>query len=318
MDSQALGVGSNELATEEVTVTAANLVTANSILVNDSNTAYTVEKLEAATTVSGVANTQYILRDADNNVVAASADGIAFSFAHTTNTITDDIATTNLGAAVSVSLAGGTTGINKITSGTITVVDGVSGSLDFKALSTVADSNIQLGSGTYTVTTVAASGRTDVNTANQILVNKETNEVVAVGNAAAASTTWKSLDGASTLMTTSGTLALNDTVTVTGSGGIDISSQTSADTAIDTIDTAIKSVSDERAKLGATQNRLEHTIKNLDTSSENLQAAESRIRDVDMAKEMMEFTKNNILQQAAQAMLAQANQAPQGVLQLLR
>jgi flagellin len=70
--------------------------------------------------------------------------------------------------------------------------------------------------------------------------------------------------------------------------------------------------------LGATQNRLEHTIKNLDNASENLQAAESRVRDVDMAKEMMELTKQNILQQASQAMLAQANQAPQGVLQLLR
>jgi flagellin len=70
--------------------------------------------------------------------------------------------------------------------------------------------------------------------------------------------------------------------------------------------------------LGAYQNRLEHTINNLNTSSENLTAAESRIRDVDMAKEMMTQTKNSILSQAAQAMLAQANQAPQGVLQLLR
>ncbi|HHU74272.1 MAG TPA: flagellin, partial [Clostridiales bacterium] len=87
---------------------------------------------------------------------------------------------------------------------------------------------------------------------------------------------------------------------------------------IASLDEAIKSVSDERAKPGANQNRLEHTIKNLDNTSENLQAAESRIRDVDMAKEMMEFTKNSILQQAAQSMLAQANQAPQGVLQLLR
>ena len=87
---------------------------------------------------------------------------------------------------------------------------------------------------------------------------------------------------------------------------------------ITTINTALGKVSTERAKLGAVQNRLEHTIKNLDTSSENLQASESRIRDVDMAKEMMEFTKNNILQQAAQSMLAQANQQPQGVLQLLR
>ena len=91
-----------------------------------------------------------------------------------------------------------------------------------------------------------------------------------------------------------------------------------ASKAITTINKAIESVSAERSKLGAMQNRLNHSIKNLDTSAENLQAAESRIRDADMAKEMMEFTKNNILQQAATAMLAQANAAPQGVLQLLR
>lgn len=97
-----------------------------------------------------------------------------------------------------------------------------------------------------------------------------------------------------------------------------VGSQLQASVAINVIDDATIKVSAERSKLGAVQNRLEHTIKNLDTASENLQASESRIRDVDMAKEMMEFTKNNILQQAAQAMLAQANQAPQGVLQLLR
>lgn len=101
--------------------------------------------------------------------------------------------------------------------------------------------------------------------------------------------------------------------------GIDISSSADAATnAISTIDQAIKTVSSERSKLGAYQNRLEHTINNLSTSSENLTAAESRIRDVDMAKEMMEQTKDSILAQAAQAMLAQANQQPQGVLQLLR
>ncbi|APJ10514.1 flagellin Hag [Bacillus safensis] len=84
------------------------------------------------------------------------------------------------------------------------------------------------------------------------------------------------------------------------------------------VDGAIKQVSAQRSKLGAVQNRLEHTINNLGASSENLTAAESRIRDVDMAKEMSEFTKNNILSQASQAMLAQANQQPQNVLQLLR
>jgi flagellin len=99
---------------------------------------------------------------------------------------------------------------------------------------------------------------------------------------------------------------------------IDISSKFGAQVAIETVNNALEKVSTQRSALGAMQNRLEHTIKNLDTSAENLQASESRIRDVDMAKEMMEFTKQNILQQAAQAMLAQANQAPQGVLQLLR
>ncbi|MFB0634263.1 flagellin Hag [Bacillus rugosus] len=84
------------------------------------------------------------------------------------------------------------------------------------------------------------------------------------------------------------------------------------------VDDAINTVSTQRSKLGAVQNRLEHTINNLGASGENLTAAESRIRDVDMAKEMSEFTKNNILSQASQAMLAQANQQPQNVLQLLR
>ena len=99
---------------------------------------------------------------------------------------------------------------------------------------------------------------------------------------------------------------------------INVSSATSAQASISAINKAIEVVSAQRSKLGAFQNRLEHTINNLGASQENLTAAESRIRDVDMAKEMMEFTKNNILSQAAQAMLAQANQQPQGVLQLLR
>ena len=99
--------------------------------------------------------------------------------------------------------------------------------------------------------------------------------------------------------------------------GITITDQASADSAITTINDAIEKVSAERSKLGAYQNRLEHTIANLGTSAENLQAAESRIRDLDMAEEIMAITKNNILQQAATAMLAQANMAPQSVLQLL-
>ncbi len=106
--------------------------------------------------------------------------------------------------------------------------------------------------------------------------------------------------------------------TAIGVDTIDISTKWGAATAIETVNNAITQVSSQRSSLGAVQNRLEHTINNLDTSSENLQASESRIRDVDMAKEMTEFTKNNILTQAAQAMLAQANQQPQSVLQLLQ
>lgn len=105
--------------------------------------------------------------------------------------------------------------------------------------------------------------------------------------------------------------------TATGSA-LDVSNHENAKSAITAFDKAINTVSTERAKLGAFQNRLEHTIANVDTSAENLQAAESRVRDVDMAKEMLNFSKANILSQASQAMLAQAKQAPQGVLQLLR
>lgn len=113
-------------------------------------------------------------------------------------------------------------------------------------------------------------------------------------------------------------LQLNATLSVKADGGIDVSTQVAGDAAIATIDDAIKTVSAERSKLGATQNRLDHTINNLTATAENLTEAESRIRDVDMAEEMMQFTKNNILSQAATSMLAQANQMPQSVLQLLQ
>jgi flagellin len=102
-----------------------------------------------------------------------------------------------------------------------------------------------------------------------------------------------------------------------GVDGLSVSGQASADSGIAIIDSAIESVSTQRSSLGAIQNRLEHTINNLSASEENLTAANSRIKDVDMAKEMMNMSKQQILSQAGTAMLAQANQMPQGVLQLL-
>ncbi|MDF1605955.1 flagellin [Nocardioides sp. YIM 152315] len=103
-----------------------------------------------------------------------------------------------------------------------------------------------------------------------------------------------------------------------GVNGVDLKTQTGANAAITSIDSAIKAVSTSRANLGALQNRFEHTINNLNVTQENLSASESRIRDTDMASEMMNFTRSQILSQAGTAMLAQANQAPQGVLSLLR
>ena len=128
---------------------------------------------------------------------------------------------------------------------------------------------------------------------------------------------------------TADTLAIGQDLTLAASGGagvistdisaIDLSTDNAAAAgAIDTLTTVIGQVSTARSSLGATQNRLESTIRNLSVTAENLQAAESRIRDTDMAEEMVSFTRHQILQQAGTAMLAQANQAPQSVLSLLR
>lgn len=115
------------------------------------------------------------------------------------------------------------------------------------------------------------------------------------------------------------TLNVNDmSSTAIGVANADVSTQDAAKKAIEMVDTAVKTVSMQRAGLGALQNRLEYTVNNLTTTNENLTAAESQIRDTDMATEMINYTKNNILQQASQAMLAQANQQPQAILQLLQ
>jgi flagellin len=115
-----------------------------------------------------------------------------------------------------------------------------------------------------------------------------------------------------------GDLTPNNTLSTPKAGGGTLTERDVATKLISAVDTAIKSVSSQRSQLGAVQNRLDYTISNLESQSENIQTAESRIRDVDMAKEMLQSSKNSILAQASQAMLAQANQQPQAVLQLLR
>lgn len=116
-------------------------------------------------------------------------------------------------------------------------------------------------------------------------------------------------------------IAISALKSVVGSSlinALSISTATNAQSAITTVQSSIEKLSTLRSKLGAVQNRLEHTVANLDNISENTQSAESRIRDTDMAEEMVQYSKNNILQQAGQSMLAQANQANQGVLSLLQ
>ena len=135
-----------------------------------------------------------------------------------------------------------------------------------------------------------------------------------VATAASAVTLQVGADGTQTIGFTIGTISTQDL----GVSGIAVSTQASASAAIASIDAALSTLTTSRATMGAIQNRLEQTITRLGVTSENLGAAESRIRDADMAEEMISFTKNQILQQSGTAMLAQANQAPQSVLSLLR
>jgi flagellin len=246
---------------------------------------YTVKEVIEGT------NKYYQLVDVNGNVVADSKndtnldDGITFTGKGSDGTNSETLTFTH-----------------PVTSGKVTVKEDAAGTRVVTGTLIVENKGLQAGE--YTIKMVG-TGNYELQDSN--------------GNTIATSADGQKFtsieDGETELLTLSTAITGDEKVTV---GGIDISSQTAANDAITAINNAINKVSTERAKLGAYQNRLEHTINNLGTSAENLTAAESRIRDVDMAKEMMEYTKNSILQQAAQAMLAQANQMPQGVLQLLR
>ncbi|MEK3880387.1 flagellin N-terminal helical domain-containing protein [Paenibacillus sp. FSL M7-0420] len=223
--------------------------------------------------------------------------------------------------------------VSYVKNGTTTIT-----SLTAFATTTVADVATLLGAdGTASYSTTAgvqvtAGGAGYAGAVNGLTITvKDTNGVVRAGATNALSSFTQTTaaqnqrtDGQATFQIGANTnqniqLSIeNVSSSALGVKDIKIGNQGQANVAIKVIDSATQLVSTERSKLGAVQNRLEHTINNLGTASENLTAAESRVRDVDMAKEMMQQTKNNILAQAAQAMLAQANQQPQGVLQLLR
>ena len=193
----------------------------------------------------------------------------------------------------------------------------VAGGTTFDSVSaTVANGGSITMSGKYTGTTVAGNLTFTAISATGITMDDGTGATTTTLTSGSGSVTYKGVTFTVSGLTNTSTVA--EVAIASKSAGIDVSTQSTANTAITTINTAIVNVSSERSKLGAVQNRLEHTIANLATSAENLTAAESRIRDVDIAVEMMNFTKYQILSQASTAMLAQANSKPQAVLQLLR
>jgi len=169
-----------------------------------------------------------------------------------------------------------------------------------------------VGAEATTVGSNVIAGTYTVNTAGTGLLDQHGNVVATV----ATNTATFANAAANNTVVFGQNLAAGDTFTVTGPA-INLSTKVGAAGALLSLDQSIKTVSDTRAALGALQNRLDHTIKNLGVSAENLAASESRIRDTDMAKEMTNFTRSQILQQAGVSMLAQANQSSQSVLKLL-
>lgn len=182
-------------------------------------------------------------------------------------------------------------------------------------LDAVAKTTAKVDDDTKTITVTLAQGESADGTAAGAVTATNADVVKALNETDIVVATVADADATKAAGTTGTTVAAG---VADDTKGINISTQGTANAAITAINNAIESVSAQRSNLGAVQNRLEYTINNLNTSSENLTAAESRIRDVDMAKEISEQTKQSILAQASQAMLAQANQQPQNVLSLLR
>jgi len=263
-------------------------------------------------------------------ITAAAADGstandVQIVFQTTAASGSPSAAWSSSGLTLTITLASGSSytqsGIQNLIntatgSGATTVTVSFSGNMTAAAGTiTLANGVDASGGDVIPGTGFSATFQVGANMGQSMTIDIKVMRAKALGIAGTAGASASGVNGA---VFTSGNAVTNGTNNSGVEAGLDVSTHAKATAAIKVINNAIEKVSAERSKLGAFQNRLEHTINNLGTASENLTAAESRIRDVDMAKEMMEFTKQSILSQAAQAMLAQANQMPQGVLQLLR
>lgn len=278
-----------------------------------------IDRIASGTNFNGIE-----LLDGSMGQIASTnaADGTSFA-ANCFDIVGGNFADTTGATTLTVAAVGTNLGATTLALGNYNGA-AASGGVTFQLISTSGDN--QSGTATFQAvinkdTATAAEqdafrGMT-VTVSTGVLVGAETTDATIAAGATGGGLTLQVGDTSDSFNNV--TVAVGD-MSAAGLGidGINVSTQEGAASAIATIKTAINNVSTNRANLGALQNRLEHTINNLSVTEENMTAAESRIRDVDMAKEMMTFTKNNVLTQAAQAMLAQANQQPQSVLQLLR
>ncbi|RFU63945.1 flagellin N-terminal helical domain-containing protein [Peribacillus glennii] len=262
--------------------------------------------------------------------VSALKAGDSFKIDNTTITVTDDA--NDAGLADGTKVLAGTSASDQATQLKDAITKNATLNAKYAASGTGANVVLTQQAGqesatTPTISTTQAAGngfkasfQIGANTGQsfEVGIADMRSQALGVSGASSESTVQSKSNSAVTATYTTATDVTDGTSNVGAEKALDVSTHANATAAITILDDAINAVSAERSKLGAYQNRLDHTINNLGTSAENLTAAESRVRDVDMAKEMMTQTKNSILSQAAQAMLAQANQQPQGVLQLLR
>lgn len=267
-----------------------SVLTATTLYAGASTAAATTTSLTALTDADG---NSYGLQIGDVVTIEGDVGGTSYSTTYTVtsvSTVADLTSTLNtlLGSSTTM-----TTGAIAVTGGTAGVTSALS-NVTFSATDSTGETSRSAFNTALTdiaTTTAAANANTDSSLSFQIGANEDQTMTVDIND-----------------MSSSALLV----------DKLDVSSVDGAENAISLIDDAVNAVSTERAKLGAYENRLDHTINNLTTTSENMTSAESNIRDVDMAEEMAEYQKNSVLQQAAQAMLAQANQQPQQVLSLLQ
>ncbi|MGG4037820.1 flagellar hook-associated protein FlgL [Heyndrickxia ginsengihumi] len=284
-------------------------------LLDGSKTSKTTAKVATSATVAGTA--VGTIGSGDVGTLKLKIDGHDVNVSIASGDTASGVATT-INSAANTAL--GTSGKTyaSVTSGALSITSLTSGSSSTVEVVGVSGSDTALGKLGLTATSVKGADAQEAGAGLQFQIGANENQSLTLEINDMRSVAL----GISSTTSGNGFTSVKDVTNGTDSENVeyalDVSTADNAAKAITTIDNAIKSVSTERANLGAYENRLDHTVNNLTTSSENLTSAESRIRDVDMAKEMSEQTKDSILAQAAQAMLSQANQQPQQVLQLLR